>query len=887
MGWICKICTYAAPETNELLRHYRLRHDHSEFLPCLHADCPCSFKTWNTLKSHLSRKHPTNKSTPEVICFSCELCSSSFSTEKDFFQHLAVHLRKNQTVHCVFRECDFSTNVFGTFASHRSRKHSAHSSNDFRAQIVHKYIDRSNSTDDIAEAHCSEAYECSRAHDCSGEYEPEELKEEEIELKLGHLLLKLESIYNVPSKCITEVVAELQVLSSVVSGPAIRKSVNSCLRKHNCVLDDLVVSDLVKQLSESNPISTALRSDGPLATTFKRREFFKKTFHVVEPVEYILDKKEGRTLQYVPILQSLSQILSLSDIQEKAFNSSYTSHEGRYESFHDGTHFKENPFLATENITLPLLLYIDDFEVCNPLGTSRKKHKITAVYWVLANIPPQFRATLKSIYLAVLCKATDVKKYGYEAVLEPLLKDLVQLEEEGLFIPALGKKIKGTIVSVVADNLGAHSIGGFVESFSGSHVCRFCLGALSEFQKKEVRAGSFRARTRQEHSLHVQTASENPTLTHCFGVKRQCPLTNKLQHFHVLSGYPPDLLHDLFEGIVPRELALCLNDLIKKKYFTLFQVNDLIRQFPYKWTDKTDSPQPVPLNFATRRSVGGNAHENWCLLRLLPLIIGFKVPESEPAWHLLMDLKDIVELVVSPVHTDETIRHLDIKIAEHRHRYLQVFPEAKLLPKHHFLEHYPQLIKAFGPLAALWTMRFEAKHSFFKRVVRHTSCFRNILLSLAVKHQFMLAYHFHGTDILKPALSVSNLSTVPVDVLKENIQEAVQRKFPGETCVQVTNTVTCYGTCYSVGMILPYGSTGGLPDFVELNLILVMRGQLAFAVKCLHSWYWEHLRAFELESTRQVTILEQQELTDSYPLAAYAFEQRRFVTLKRHIPIQD
>lgn len=90
----------------------------------------------------------------------------------------------------------------------------------------------------------------------------------------------------------------------------------------------------------------------------------------------------------------------------------------------------------------------------------------------------------------------------------------------------------------------------------------------------------------------------------------------------------------------------------------------------------------------------------------------------------------------------------------------------------------------------------------------------------------MLAYHFHGTDILKPALSVLNLSTVPVDVLKENIQEAVQRKFPGETCVKVTNTVTCYGTCYSVGMILPYGSTGGLPDFVELNLILIMRGQL-------------------------------------------------------------
>lgn len=164
-------------------------------------------------------------------------------------------------------------------------------------------------------------------------------------------------------------------------------------------------------------------------------------------------------------------------------------------------------------------------------------------------------------------------------------------------------------------------------------------------------------------------------------------------------------------------------------------------------------------------SVGGNAHENWCLLRLLPLMIGFKVPESEPAWDLLMDLKGIVELVVSPVHTDDTIRYLDTKISELRHRYL-FFQRQHFIPKH-FLEHYPQLIKAFGPVVALWTMRLEAKHSFFKCVVWHINCFRNILLSLAVKHQFMLAYHLHGIGTLKPAPSVSSLSTVPVDVLKE------------------------------------------------------------------------------------------------------------------------
>lgn len=88
----------------------------------------------------------------------------------------------------------------------------------------------------------------------------------------------------------------------------------------------------------------------------------------------------------------------------------------------------------------------------------------------MANVPLLFRSALKSIYLAVLCKAADVETYGYGKVLETLLKDLAQLEEEGLFIPVLGKILKGTVVCVAADHLGAHTIGGFVESFSATQV---------------------------------------------------------------------------------------------------------------------------------------------------------------------------------------------------------------------------------------------------------------------------------------------------------------------------------------------------------------------------------------------------------------------------------
>ncbi|KAL6467083.1 hypothetical protein MHYP_G00248870 [Metynnis hypsauchen] len=172
---------------------------------------------------------------------------------------------------------------------------------------------------------------------------------------------------------------------------------------------------------------------------------------------------------------------------------------------------------------------------------------------------------------------------------------------------------------------------------------------------------------------------------------------------------------------------------------------------------------------------------------MLAFMVGEKIPQDDKVWQLLMTMKDIVELVMAPVHTDESIGYLDSKIGEHRYRFLEVFTHEKLIPKHHFLEHYPWLITAFGPLVALWTMRFEGKHSFFKKIVRQTSCFRNILMTMARKHQSMIAYNLHDSNILKPALSVSKMITVAVEVLRENIKELVVRKFPSQVAVNMAN----------------------------------------------------------------------------------------------------
>lgn len=87
---------------------------------------------------------------------------------------------------------------------------------------------------------------------------------------------------------------------------------------------------------------------------------------------------------------------------------------------------------------------------------------------------------------------------------------------------------------------------------------------------------------------------------------------------------------------------------------------------------------------------------------------------------MLMDLKEVVELSLCSEFTEESIQYLQSKIQDHREMQKEAFPDFKIRPKQQYIEHYPDLVRHFGPLVHLWTMRFESKHRFFKRVVHDT-----------------------------------------------------------------------------------------------------------------------------------------------------------------------
>lgn len=117
------------------------------------------------------------------------------------------------------------------------------------------------------------------------------------------------------------------------------------------------------------------------------------------------------------------------------------------------------------------------------------------------------------------------------------------------------------------------------------------MATREEIQHKEVQSGAFQQRTEESHDQHMQEVLQDEFLGQQYGVTKNCLLNDRLEHFHVVNGFPPDILHDLLEGIVPFELALCLKALMAKAYFTFLKLNMAIRQFPYSFSDKTNQPQ--------------------------------------------------------------------------------------------------------------------------------------------------------------------------------------------------------------------------------------------------------------------------------------------------------
>lgn len=212
----------------------------------------------------------------------------------------------------------------------------------------------------------------------------------------------------------------------------------------------------------------------------------------------------------------------------------------------------------------------------------------------------------------------------------------------------------------------------------------------------------------------------------------------------------------------------------------------------------------------------------------LPFIIGYRVLHSDQTWKLVLELKDLVDnslfLFRLTLFTSTNIGPQTF-VADS-------FSGKKLCPKHHFIEHYPYLIKNLGPPTEYWTIRFEAKHFFFKKVVRDANNFKNILLTLASRHQLMLAHYLSMPSIFKLEIEAAKVCDMCVQVLDVVLRQAILKRFSNVETVGLTPHIILNGIKYSKGMILSAGSTSRLPDFLNiLEICILLTSHVCFIVE--------------------------------------------------------
>ena len=877
---VCKLC---GESSRQIVQHYRLQHLNTRLstIPCYFDHCNLNFNSVASLKVHVHRNHSSKTGNSNILLKCCS-CENAVSFEK-YFQHLHTHLKQKESVKCPYKDCNFSTDNINSFRPHKARRHiyignspsafhfkddlltsdSSHSSSSYPGELNTQSTDGSSQNEansSEVNRNCIDFEDDAHEEDFVSETCDPTAYFNKLKNKVATFLIQLETNLRIPSSTVQTILLGLNDIHEL-SKPVILSSIKSIIDSHQ--LEPSLANEITDSVIQKYPFFslTSKSSGGELATRKLRQRHVKQNFPYIDPVEIELGYREGklRTFSYIPILSVLRNILLKPDALHEVVSgvTERRVHSAKYCDFRDGLFFSNNSLCQIEETVLLIGLYQDDFEVANPLGTSRKVHKICSFYWTLINIPHRFRSSLQVINTCILCKTTDFKYFGKEAVLRPLLRDIHTLETNGLYVDLLQAEVKGTLAFISADNLGAHTIGGFFENFSTvQHFCRFCCITLSDFlQSENPNLWVSQFRDKEVYEEQVQLLRDNTENSRRCGLKTECIIHNYLANFHVTHGLPPDVSHDLLEGIVPFEIALCIGHFINSGYFSLDYLNHRIHDFPFKGQDITNKPHEINPTFKKSHTIGGNATENRCLLKLLFLFIGSIVPEDVTVWHLLLDLKDIVELCHVPVLSETEICLLEAKINSHHLLFRKCFPLNKLKPKHHYVQHYPHLMRCFGPLVQCSTIRYEAKHSYFKNVIRSKKNFKNVCKMLAEHHQFDQANSLCERSYFKSDVC----SSEPILIDLEMFSEKDQQCFTSFDCQKLFTLpkASISGVLYKPGFLVVY-SVDLMPKFGKINAILMYNDVIHFFLDIMETGYNDHLQMFSVTHTgvRQVVSLE-------------------------------
>lgn len=483
-------------------------------------------------------------------------------------------------------------------------------------------------------------------------------------------------------------------------------------------------------------------------TDYKRAQIFSALDLFFDPVEYEL----GKTIDYVNVNGKAvvsrnpvtAQFISLKQTLTTTFgNRKFLSEvKNYYQQLLDEEEYLTSSVQGeywrkrveehhADKFVLPLLLYHDDFEPGNALGSHAGTNALGVLYASIPCLPPQYSSCLDFIYPVLIFRAPDRKKFGNAAVFEPAICELKDLETTG--INAGSEKIFFEVIQITGDNKGLNSIFGITDCFSANHCCRICK-IDRQLLRCTVYENSDLLRTVDNYNEDLERCDPSST-----GIHESC-IFHDLPNFHMCVNLVVDVLHDLAEGACSLTMQAVVPHLIKSKLTTLENINNRIQSF--RFNEINESNKPPVIKSADSLKMSANEMLTFC--RYFGLIVGDLVEDDDEFWQMYLKLRQLIDILTGLRLLKGHANQVKVLVAEHNQLFIDLV--GPLTPKLHFLEHYSRIIALFGPPVCYWSMRFESKHRELKAKCNQLAGTINICKSIAIDAQHKIAHKSRSFD---------------------------------------------------------------------------------------------------------------------------------------------
>ncbi|CAF4644957.1 unnamed protein product, partial [Rotaria socialis] len=516
---------------------------------------------------------------------------------------------------------------------------------------------------------------------------------------------------------------------------------------------------------------------------------------------------------------------------------------------HYGNRFDED--------SLMIQLYLDDIGLTNPLGAKRDKHKMTMVYFSLEDVPDKYRSKLDFIQLVAVCESkhlkNDVKAQRFFA---PIIENLNKLQLHGISIH--GVHLTFSFSTVVADNLASHFVGGFQSCFNGGHFCRRCYITYSE-KNLMISLSKIQTRLIIDHDDLVDKIINDPNRVPLKAVIGPSPL-RELIGFHPTTSLPRDLMHDLIEGICSMIIISLLKQASALRIITYIRMQERMEQFQYGKFDSSNQPPPLLVKHLQNNHMVATAAQKLCFFKRFPIIFN-DVVYLLPSFIVYKVLREILDLILSYPFRKKWLHVLGELCDTFHETMLSHFPD-KITPKAHFIREYKYIINDFGPAVKQWCFRYEANHSYFKKITARTNNFKNIPKMLVTRYHLKQCLTFgHLSQLQSSQYSVgmkkvqSTCFNLPMkDILLKHFDHIDFDKDLYQSNTLIYDNVE-YRRC---GVnIIDLKPSHAQPIFAQIIMILKKNEKWWLLVDILDTiCYDEKLFAWQIQSTARYSLID-------------------------------